>query len=389
MPLDHPFSKAAVASQYFLYFGVMGMYLPYFNLYCYHLGLSGFHIGALSALRSVAMVIFPMAWGALADRTQGRRAIYILCNGVSAAIWAFFLITQEFAAMALVIFAYGIFYSPIISFLEAITMETLGREKKSYGRIRLWGSISFITIVLAFGKLIELLSVRMIIPSILVGSLLLALVSITLPRDRRSEKPLLAHGAKALLHRRPVVFLVCAFLMLVSHGAYYGFFSIHLENLKYSSTFIGASWALASAAEILAMVYSEAIFRRLALERVLFISFAAAVLRWLVLGFASAPAIILLSQLLHAMTYGTFHMASILYMDRLSPPDAKNLGQAVNNALTYGFGLMVGFFINGALYGIAGSFKLFQLSSLIALAGVTVFAAFHLLERRRSTAEGH
>jgi PPP family 3-phenylpropionic acid transporter len=219
MPLDHPFSKAAVASQYFLYFGVMGMYLPYFNLYCYHLGLSGFHIGALSALRSVAMVIFPMAWGALADRTQGRRAIYILCNGLSAAIWAFFLITEEFAPMALVIVVYGIFYSPIISFLEAITMETLGREKKSYGRIRLWGSISFITVVLVFGKLIELLSVRVIIPSILIGSLLLTLISIMLPRDRRSKKPLLAHGAKALLHRRPVAFLACAFLMLVSHGA--------------------------------------------------------------------------------------------------------------------------------------------------------------------------
>jgi PPP family 3-phenylpropionic acid transporter len=389
MSLDYPFSKAAVASQYFLYFGVMGMYLPYFNLYCYHLGLSGFQIGALSALRSVAMVIFPMAWGALADRTRSRRAIYILCNAVSAAIWALFLITEEFAAMALVIVGYGIFYSPIISFLEAISMETLGREKKGYGRIRLWGSISFITVVLAFGKLIELFSVRVIIPAILIGSLLLTLVSVALPRDRRSEKPLLAHGARALLQRRPVVFLVCAFLMLVSHGAYYGFFSIHLETLGYSSTVIGAGWALASAAEILAMMYSETIFSRLALERVLLISYAAAVLRWLVLGFAVAPAAILLSQLLHAMTYGTFHMASILYMDRLSPPDAKNLGQAVNNALTYGFGLMVGFFINGALYGITGSFGLFQLSSLIALAGGAAFAAFHLLERRRSDAGGH
>jgi PPP family 3-phenylpropionic acid transporter len=387
MLLGPPFSKAAVASQYFLYFGVMGMYLPYFNLYCYHLGLSGFHIGALSALRSVAMVVFPMAWGALADRTRGRRPIYILCNAVSAAIWAFFFFTEEFSAMALVIFAYGIFYSPIISFLEAITMEALGREKKSYGRIRLWGSISFIIVVLAFGKLIELLSVRIIIPSILAGSVLLALIAVTVPRDRRTGKTLRAHGAAALLHRQAAVFLACAFLMLVSHGGYYGFFSIHLETLGYSSTFIGASWALASAAEILAMVYSETIFSRLALERVLLISFAAAVLRWLVLGASAAPSVILLSQLLHALTYGTFHMASILYMDRLSPQDAKNLGQAVNNALTYGLGLMVGFFMSGALYRITGSFGLFQLSSLIALAGGAVFATFHLLERRRGDAQ--
>ena len=50
--------------QYVLYFGIMGMHLPYFNLYCYHLGFSGMEIGVLSALRSLAMVVFPIAWSA-------------------------------------------------------------------------------------------------------------------------------------------------------------------------------------------------------------------------------------------------------------------------------------------------------------------------------------
>jgi PPP family 3-phenylpropionic acid transporter len=386
-PEGHHVSRPAVASQYFLYFGVMGLYLPYFNLYCYHLGFSGVHIGVLSALRAVAMVVFPMAWGALADRTKGRRPIYILCNWVSAALWALFLFTENFAAMAVIILVYGIFYSPIISFLEAITMETLGREKKSYGRIRLWGSISFITIVIAFGKIIEVFSARVIIVSILVGSLLLALIAVSVPPDRREKKTLFARGTNALLHRRAVVFLTCAFLMLVSHGAYYGFFSIHLENLGYSSIFIGASWALASTAEILTMIYSEAIFSRFLLERVLLASFAAAVLRWALLGVATSPGLIMLTQILHAMTYGTFHMASILYIDRLSPGDAKNLGQAVNNSLTYGLGLMVGFVINGYLYGIMGSFGLFHMSSLIAAAAGGLFGVFHILECRHPQAD--
>ena len=58
--------------------------------------------------------------------------------------------------------------------------------------------------------------------------------------------------------------------MLVSHGAYYGFFSIHLENLGYGSTFIGIAWALASTAEILVMIKSDKIFDRFSLENVLF-----------------------------------------------------------------------------------------------------------------------
>jgi len=378
---QRPFLRAAIACQYFLYFGVMGIYLPYFNLYCYHLGFSGFDIGVLSALRSIALVVFPMAWGALADHVNARRPIYILCNVVSAGIWALFLTTEAFMPMAVILFFYGIFYAPIISFLEAISMESLGREKQSYGKIRLWGSISFITMVLAFGSLIGIFSERVIIISIWIGSILLAVTSSLVPRDRPGGTPLSLHGAKALLQWEPAVFLFCAFLMLASHGAYYGFFSIHLATLGYSGAFIGAAWALASSAEILAMLYSDAIFRRFAIERVLLVSFGAALLRWWVLGSSASAAVILLSQVLHAMTYGTFHMAMILYMDRLAPSGAKNLGQALNNALTYGLGLMTGFFINGYLYEAIGSFGIFHASSLIALAGGVLFGAFHVWRR--------
>jgi len=46
--------------------------------------------------------------------------------------------------------------------------------------------------------------------------------------------------------------------------------------------------------------------------------------------------------------------------------------------------LMVGFFINGALYARLGSFGLFQVSAWIALAGGVVFGTFQLLEGRRA-----
>ena len=72
-----------LATQYFLYFGVMGMHLPFFNLYCYELGFNGWQIGTLSASRSVVLIIFGIVWSILADRFQSRRPIYILCNFTS------------------------------------------------------------------------------------------------------------------------------------------------------------------------------------------------------------------------------------------------------------------------------------------------------------------
>ena len=83
---------------------------------------------------------------------------------------------------------------------------------------------------------------------------------------------------------------------------------------------------------------------------------------------------ILVLQVTHAVTYGTFHMASILYIDALGPAETKTTAQAANNAVTYGLGLMVGFFISGALYEVIGSTGLFAVSGIIALSGGLIFS---------------
>ncbi len=372
--------KFVISSQYFLYFGIMGIFLPYFNLYCFHLGFSGFQIGSLSALRTATTVLFPLFWGVMADRFQIRRPIYILCNFASAAIWVFYIYTVDFWVMLVITTCYGIFYAPIISFLEAFTMDILGREKQSYGRTRAWGSIAFIMVAIVLGKIIDFYSIKIILILIFAGSLLQAFISTKIPGITIVKKASLATDPKAFSKRRIIIFLFCAFLMLASHGTYYGFFSIHLANLGYDNTFIGIAWALASIAEILIMIKSKSIFKRFSTDNVLVFSFMVAALRWFILFLSESSAVILISQTLHAITYGTFHIASILYIDSLIPDKAKTFGQALNNAATYGLGMMVGFFINGYFYESIGSSALFVISGFIALAGGIVLKGFRMID---------
>jgi len=373
-----------IGPQYFLYFGVMGVFLPFFNLYCYHLGFSGFQIGVLSGIRSVALVIFPLLWGLVADRFHARRKIYIGCNLASTLFWALLLLTADFSTMAVIIALYGMFYAPIISFLEAFTMDALGDDKQSYGRLRAYGSISFILTVLILGKVLDLAGVGIVVTLILAGSLVQAVAAFKIPDVQIKKRFSDRAGLRFFMRPRVLVFLTCAFLMLVSHGTYYGFYSIHLETLGLDKTFIGFSWALASTAEILVMVKSDRLFARFSLEKVLVFSFVVAALRWLILFTTASPVIILLSQVLHAVTYGTFHMASILYIDRLTPDASKTMGQAVNNAVTYGLGLVVGFLFSGILYERLGAYNLFGISSLIALAAGCGFCLLYLFERKQA-----
>ena len=383
LPPERVSALRMIRLQYFVYFGVLGIYLPYFNLYCYNIGFSGTEIGSLSAARSLVLVAFPLIWGILADRFRSRRILYVLCSVCAASIWCLYLATADFLPMLAITVAHGIFYAPLISFLEAFSMDVLGRARQSYGQIRAWGSISFIAMVLLLGRLIDVFNIRLILILILAGSVVQSVAAMRMPPEPGSRTSPFSGRPATLMQLQTVVFLFCGFLMLVSHGAYYGFFSIHLATIGFSKTFIGISWALASAAEILVMITSGRIFRRFSLESVLVFSFGVAAFRWMALFFVQSPGLILLTQVLHAVTYAAFHMASILYIDRLTPDRNKTLGQAVNNAVQYGLGLMIGFFLNGYLYGRIGSFALFAVSSLLALAGGLIFGGFTL--RFRST----
>jgi MFS transporter, PPP family, 3-phenylpropionic acid transporter len=371
--------------QYFFYFGVMGIYLPYFNLYCYHLDFSGFQIGLLSAVRTLGMVVFSLAWGVIADRFDMRKPIYILSNVGSALIWALYLWTESFWPMMVLTAVYSLFYGPIIAFLEAFTMDALGRqgEKKKYGNVRVWGSLNFIAVVVILGRVIDSFPIKTVVAMILLGSVLQALFAPAVPEARNGGRSRIFFShIRDLATVRMVVFLVSSFLMLASHGTYYAFFSIHLEQLHFDRTFIGFAWGLASVAEIGIMLKSDIIFRRFSIRSVLVFSFVVAAVRWMIMFIAVTSAMILFAQLLHALTYGAFHIACILYMDELSSEETKTFGQVANNAVSYGLGMMAGFMFNGYFFESYGKY-LYISSALMAVSGGVIFSVSEFRKREQ------
>ena len=111
-----------------------------------------------------------MIWSVLADRFQRRRSIFIGCSLASAAAWSLYLTTDRFAPMLLITLIYGVFYAPLISFLEAFSMDVLGPRKRRYGTLRAWGSIGFIAVVLVMGQVLIHHPVQIILILILAGS---------------------------------------------------------------------------------------------------------------------------------------------------------------------------------------------------------------------------
>ena len=361
--------KLILGSHYFVYFGTLGIFLPYFNLFCHHLGFSGLEIGVLSTVKTAGVVIFPVLWAMVADKLNARKSILLFCSLASALVWSLLFFSREFIPILIILAVHSVFFSPIISFVEAFAMDILGAEKKKYGASRAWGSIAFILMAVGLGRILSDTSTTLIIPLILAGGCLQFLLGLGMPRgEKKMRKSPSGFGWGTFFSFNTSLFLLAAFLMLVSHGAYYGFFSIYLDDMGLSTGFIGMAWGLASLAEIGVMAGSDRIFRHFKIRSVLVFSFGAAMLRWWILFVSSSALVILFSQLLHAFSYGAFHVASILAIERLSPQGGKTIGQAVNNAVTYGAGMMLGFFFSGLFYDTWKGY-LFLASAGIAMAG--------------------
>lgn len=360
---------------YFFYFALLGATAPFFGLYFEHLGFSAERIGELIAIPMLMRCLAPNLWGWLGDATGQRLAIVRLGALCTLLSFSLIFLGQSFAWLVLVMALHAFFWHAVLPQFEVITLAHLREQAARYSQVRLWGSIGFIVAVVGLGTLFEWLSLDHY-PLALVAIMLAILASSAwVPNAQpqpRDEVPGQGGFLRQLCRPGVLAFYVCVALMQVSHGPYYTFFSIHLESLGYTRGTIGLLWALGVVAEILLFLVMAKLLERFSLRQVLVASFLLAALRWVVLGtLAEHLWILLLAQLLHAATFGCFHVASIHFVQRSFGHRQQGQGQALYATLA-GVGGALGALYSGYSWTTLGPIWAFAIASLAALAAAVI-----------------
>jgi PPP family 3-phenylpropionic acid transporter len=97
--------------------------------------------------------------------------------------------------------------------------------------------------------------------------------------------------------------------------------------------------------------------------------------RFIAIGWAAEVLwIVLLAQLLHAATFGSFHAASVAAVHRVFPDGTQALGQTLFSSVAYGAGAAAGLLLAGWAWEGGGAPLAFSACALAAGAGV-FFAA--------------
>ncbi len=361
---------------YFFYFAFVGAMAPYWGLYLRSLDFNAFQIGVLMSLLQVMRIFAPNVWGHVADRTGKRVAIVQTVAVVCLVVYLGVFLGTDFWWLFLVMSLIGFFWSASLPLVEATTLTHLGERTERYGSIRLWGSIGFILVVLGLGTALDHYPVRLllwVVLGLLVGIVLFARF---IPEAEIATLET-EHVPLGSVLRRPAVIalLGASILMAAAHGPYYTFFSIYLVDAGYSKTLVGWMWALGVVCEIGVFLAMPRVFRRLKVETVFLVTLAAAVARFLLIGWwVDSLPLLLLAQVLHALTFGAYHASAIALVHRHFRGRNQARGQALYNSLAFGVGGTAGGLYAGAAWEGLGGAATFTIAAACAVAAALVFA---------------
>jgi len=361
-----------LAGFYFFYFAWIGAFAPFFSVYLDSSGLSSAEIGVVMALPQVTRIVAPHLWGWLAD-ASGHPVRLVRAAVLAGTICSLGLFASTaFLWICAVVLAAGSFLSAALPLVEATTLTHVGEHTGRYGAIRLWGSIGYIVAVVGVGYALDFFSVQALL-WIVVASLLGTLVFAMLVPEARHPKPVADGPAIGQVLRRPeVIALIAACtLMAVAHGPYYTFYSIHLVDHGYSKGLTGWLWALGVICEIAIFLWLPRLYAAFTLRGILIASFALAAMRFLLIGWgAGSLTLLLIAQVLHAASFGSFHAAAIGIIHQLFRGRHQAWGQAIYGSLTFGVGGTLGALASGALWNPAGAGITFSAAAACAFAGM-------------------
>ena len=372
-----PSVRWAFGSFFFLYFAYVGLVSPYASLFFVDQGFNVIQISVLMSMLQITRIIGPFSWGWLSDYLSNRIGIIRFCACLASITFLAIFYLHSYIAFFVWMFILHTILSSLMPLGESATVHALFKDNsfdKRYGRLRLWGSLGFIAMVLFAGELFQRKSIALYPIVGVVVLLLLAIVTFRL-HEPKVQRHKMVKGELLSVLQNPDVrwFLLSGFFMIFAHAALYVFYSLYLSKLGYNKFQIGLFWALGVSAEVIFFYFQSKVLSRLQPEIVLQASFGVGVLRFILIAFFPLTWVLILAQVMHAGTFAAHHSAATKLLQRWFTGPLQARGQALMATVSYGLGGTLGGLCSGWIWDLAQPRDVFVMAAFACgLAGMAI-----------------
>ena len=366
-------------------FAGIGIYMPFFPLWLETRGLDASTIGLILSLPILTRVVVTAPLMSLVDRGLGPRRL-LMASGIClvVAYVALSFASNVYAIAALVI-AMAVAQAPLTPLCDLVATEAVRADPRlDYGRIRLWGSITFLVANVAGGYVLAATTPDAAI-GLLAGLALATLGIVPLAVSGSPEiKPvesMAPSSAGAAARLPPALWLLigAAGCVQASHAGVYAFGSLHWREQGFSEPAIGYLWAVGVAAEILLFAAAGRIVGRQSSGLVfLILGAGAAALRFSLMALAPGLTATFVLQTLHGLSFGATHLSAMAALSHLAPAGSRGRAQGLLSTAV-ALGIAAGTMLSGVVFRAAGAWVFAAMAPIAAVGLVLAVLAARLL----------
>jgi PPP family 3-phenylpropionic acid transporter len=363
-------------------FLIVGAYASFLPLWLKEAGLNEAQIAWVYAMPVLLRPVFTTAVSFFADRSGHHVALLrllALCALASVAPLPWLTgFPPIFAAFTL----YALFWTTVLPLTDAVALAAARQGAADYGRMRLWGSFTYIAVILAGGVAVEIHGPPAALWLFLAAAVSVALASWWLPSMSRvngisAEAAASALAVRAIrfadlaaLMRLPVMWLFLGATSAVqgAHAVYYLFGTIHWTATGAPPMVIGLLWSIGVVAEIVLFAFGTRVASHLGPVRLILIGGLAALIRWGCTSLDPPLALLFPLQVMHGLTFGATYLGAMQFIARAFPAHMAATVQGVYASFSAGIGMGIAYLAAGPLYRSFGAAAYLGMA-LLALLG--------------------
>ena len=359
-----------LAVLYVLLFGSFGAEAPFFPLFLQSRGRTAGEIGLILAAGTVVRLSFGPLVGIVADRV-GIRLSLAVTTIAAGFVGLCYLAAPSFAALLVVSMLHATVLTSLNPLSDALALAASAREKTfAYGWVRGIGSGGFVLATLASGAIVGAfgLSSIIVIASVMILLMVLPLPWIAAPGRTAGGPPLAGVAALLAIPAFRRILLVGG-LVIGSQSMSDTFAAIHWRAAGVPPTIVGALWAEAVAAELLVfLLVGPFLLRRFGPSRCAVIGALSGMVQWGALASTADPALLVLSQPLHGLTFALTHLSCMTVIAATVPTERAATAQALYGTLCLGLASALVTSASGVLWGVWGARAFWAMSALCLIA---------------------
>ena len=393
-----------LTSFWFVYFGSLGIFFPFFTLYLReNAGLSGTEVGLILAISPLVGMIAQPLWGQIADRTGARTRTLALLTAATAVCYLGLGAAQGFWRIALATAMLAVPGTAIFPMMMSVSLAILRDSgRHAFGRVRVWGTVGYFILILVFPWLLQHFPPRLeqgaaaagvsqpglglMFPIIAGIVFIAAVVAFFLPQKGAVGLRAARGDWRELIGNR--AFLRFLLFSLAAHFLTHGpmwLFPLFVRSRGGDLSTIRDMWILMLLVEIPLVLLTGSGLKRLGARGLLAAGVLVGGARWMLCALISDPVLLFAVQALHGVTVVGLNLGSPLYLDLVAPEKLRSTAQGILSMVAAGVAGMAsniaaGWFIDRSgidmLYFICGA-------GLLVLGGVIswILPALHKPER--------